>query len=346
METPADQIQENVPLASLTTMRLGGNARYVITAENAEQVELAVNFAKNRNLPFFVLGDGANSIGRDEGYDGVIIKLTGKGKDIIDAYGDRVLVRAQAGEIWDDFVRWTVERGLSGIEALAKIPGTCGAAPVQNIGAYGQDIAAVISNVEVFDTYTGKTLALDKEALKMTYRSTIFNAGPEKGRYIILSMDLMLKRDTEIAEPLYNSLQKFLDERNISVRDPQTIYNAVAEIRADKLPDPAVTPSAGSFFKNVLVSKKQAENPALKNAPIYWTDAEHGKLNSGWLVEQAGLAGKTLHGFYVNEKAALVLENVSAKSYADLDAARAEIVDTVFSKFGIKLEQEPVEIVA
>ncbi len=346
METPENRIQENVPIASLTTMRLGGNARYAIEVANAEQLELALNFARNRKLPFFVLGGGANSIGRDEGYDGVIIKISGGGKNIIDTDNDRVLVRAQAGENWDDFVRWTVERGLSGIECLAKIPGTCGAAPVQNIGAYGQDIAGVISSVEVYDTQKNEVTVLGKDALDMSYRSTIFNDSPDKGRYVILAVDLVLKRNTELSGPLYNSLQRYLDEHNITARDPLTLYQAVAAIRADKLPDPAITPSAGSFFKNVIVSKEQAENPALKDAPIYWLDGHHGKLNSGWLVEKAGLAGKTFHGFRVNEKAALVLENISATSYADLDAARTEIVKAVQDKFGIKLEQEPVEIIA
>ena len=343
---PENKIQENVPLAGLTTMRIGGNARYVIEVANAEQIELALNFAKNRNLPFFVLGGGANCIGRDEGYDGVIIKISGTGKDVVVAEGEKVLVRAQAGENWDGFVRWTVERGLSGIECLAKIPGTCGAAPVQNIGAYGQDIAQVISNVEVYDTLKNETTVLTKDALNMGYRSTIFNTGPEKGRYIITSIDLMLTRGETLAGPFYNSLQKYLDEHDIHDYSPRTIYDAVSKIRADKLPDPAVTPSVGSFFKNVLLSRDEADKAEAKGIPVYRNEIGHGKINSGWLIEHAGLSGKTFYGFRVNDKAALVLENISAKSYADLDKARTEIIKTVQEKFGYTLEQEPVEIVA
>lgn len=346
METPENQIQENVPLAELTTMRIGGNARYVIEVANAEQVELALNFAKNRSLPFFVLGGGANCIGRDEGYDGVIIKISGGGKNILGANDEKVLARAQAGENWDEFVHWTVERDLSGIECLAKIPGTCGAAPVQNIGAYGQDISQVISSVEVYDTATNKTKILQKDTLKMSYRSTVFNTGPERGRYIIMSVDLVLTSGKTLAEPFYNSLQKYLDEHDIHDYSPRTIYNAVSAIRADKLPDPAVTPSAGSFFKNVMLSRDKADAAEEAGIPVYRDNTGGGKINSGWLIEHAGLSGKTLYGFRVNDKAALVLENISAKSYTDLSKARAEIIETVQEKFGYTLEQEPVEISA
>ena len=155
----------------------------------------------------------------------------------------------------------------------------------------------------------------------------------------------MLVQGTKLSGPFYNSLQKYLDEHDITDYSPLNLYNAVAAIRAEKLPDPAKIPSAGSFFKNAVVPTLQIlETPALENAPRHLLDDGMEKINSGWLIEDAGLAGKTLHGMEINKKAALVLINKSAESYADLAAARAEIVRTVQEKYGITLKQEPVEI--
>ncbi len=334
------KILENIPISSLTTMRLGGPARFVIEIEKPEDVPEAYNFAREHSLPVFVLGGGANTLGHDEGFDGVLImnKLTGID---IDMRGDSAVVHAMGGEVWDDLVAKTCEAGLTGIEALSKIPGTVGAAPVQNIGAYGQDISQVLINVEVFDTADSTFKTLTAADLGFAYRKSILNSS-EYGRYFVIAATFELHVG-QMARPFYKSLEKYIADNNETDFSPAAIRRMVSAIRADKLPDPAFIPSAGSFFKNVYVDDAHADELLAQGFPVY-RGHDGNKINSGWLIEQAGLSGKVLHGFRVNEKAALVLINESASSYADLAAARQEIIDTVFEKFGFKLEQEPVEI--
>ena len=335
------KILENVPIARLTTMRLGGPARFVIEIEKPEDAPEAYNFAREKNLPVFVLGGGANTLGHDEGFAGVLImnKILGIKIDMQD--DGSALVHAMGGEVWDDLVAATCERGLTGIEALSKIPGTVGAAPVQNIGAYGQDVSQVLESIEVFDTADSTFKTLAAADLGFAYRKSILNSS-ESGRYFVLAATFKL-RVGEMARPFYKSLEKYIADHNETDFSPAAIRRMVSAIRADKLPDPEFIPSAGSFFKNVYVDDARADELLAQGFPVY-RGHDGNKINSGWLIEQAGLSGKVLHGFRVNEKAALVLINESATSYADLAAARQEIVDIVFEKFGFKLEQEPVEI--
>ena len=170
------KIRENIPIASLTTMRLGGPAKYVIEIEKPEDIPEAYSFARERELPVFVLGGGANTLGHDEGFDGVLITNKLRGIDI-DAHEDgSATVHAMGGEVWDDLVAATCDAGLTGIEALSKIPGTVGAAPVQNIGAYGQDVSQVLVNVEVFDTADSTFKTLSAADLGFAYRKSILNS--------------------------------------------------------------------------------------------------------------------------------------------------------------------------
>lgn len=327
---------ENVPISTITTMRLGGVARYVIDIEKPEEIPEAYDFAKLYHLPVFILGGGANTIGRDEGFPGVILRNTIKGVNV-----SGTSVHAMGGEVWDDVVAAACKNDLTGIEALSKIPGTAGAAPVQNIGAYGQDISQVLDNVEVYDTVDKAFKTLSNKDLQFAYRKSILNSG-ERGRYFVVAITLALKKG-QMKRPFYNSLEKYIEQNDETDFSPASIRRMVSEIRGDKLPDPATTPSAGSFFKNIYVSDKVAEDFEMRGYPVY-RSASGNKVNTGWLIEKAGLSGKVFHGMRVNEKAALVLINESAKSYADLAAARNEIANAVYDKFGLKLEQEPVEI--
>ena len=340
------KIRENVPISGLTTMRLGGKARYVVEVFELADVREAYEFAREKELPTFILGGGANTIGRDEGFDGVIILNRIRGMEVIDETSDDVLVQAGGGENWDEFVRFCVERGYSGIECLAAIPGTVGAAPVQNIGAYGQEISQTIDSVAAYDTETHEMVIIGRDEMKMSYRSTIFNTGKDAGRYFITSVTLRLENDGWLEPPFYASLQKYLDENKISDYSPLSLYKAVAAVRAAKLPDPMIEASAGSFFKNVYLSDEEAVAARDKGLKVYDKPDGRHMINTGWLIEQAGLKGREFYGFRVSEKAALILINESASSYADLEKARAEIMKAVFDKFGFKIEQEPEEIVA
>ena len=335
------KVNENILISSLTTMRLGGAARYVLEVETPDDVADAYGFAEQYNLPTFALGYGANTIGHDEGFKGVIIinRMTGISEEPAD---DGVRLKVMGGEYWDNVVEYACNKGLTGIEGLSKIPGLAGAAPVQNIGAYGQEIADTLEEIEVYDTAEKTFKTLKKADLEFSYRKSILNSSA-KNRYFVISITLIL-HSGEMARPFYKSLEKYLTENNITDYSPKSIRAAVSAIRADKLPDPLKIASAGSFFKNVYVSDSEAENCEAKGLPVYH-GKDGNKINSGWLIEQAGLAGQEFHGFRVSDKAALVLINESATSYEDLAKARAEITAKVYDKFGFWLEQEPVEIV-
>lgn len=333
------KITENVPLSSLTTMRLGGPARYLVEIESRTDIPEAYNFAKSHNLPTFIIGGGANTIARDEGYNGVIIKNAMTG---IEEH-ERGVITAMGGTVWDNVVKYACEHDYSGIEALSKIPGLAASAPVQNIGAYGQDISQTLSSIEAYDTTTGEIVNLSKEDLHFSYRKSILNT-TEKNRYFVISITLALNTTSHMERPFYNSIEKYIDEHHETVFTPINIRKIVSAIRASKLPDPAKVASAGSFFKNIYLSNEEAAAAEMRGIPIY-RGADGNKINSGWLIEQVGLKGQLLCGIRVCEAAALVLINESAKSYADLATARSIIVDQVYHKFGYRLEQEPVELV-
>ncbi|MDR2063970.1 MAG: UDP-N-acetylmuramate dehydrogenase [Candidatus Nomurabacteria bacterium] len=336
-------MKQNVPISTLTTMRLGGEARFVQEINKVEDIDTAYQFAKSNGLPVFILGGGANTIGLDEGYGGVILLVRLRGVEVIEERPESVVVKAYAGEVLDDVVKITTLRGYSGIEALSMIPGTVGAAPVQNVGAYGQQISDVVAEVEVYDSQTRKIRILSKKQCKFAYRESIFNTGSEVGRYFIVAVSLRLAKGATLHPPFYVSLQKYVDEHQVADFSPENIRQMVATIRAEKLPDPKIIASSGSFFKNVELSDEEAAVAREKGVQV-WRENGKNVVNSGWLVEQAGLKGKEFYGMKVSDKAALILINESAKSYADLSLARAKIADIVWKKFGFVLEQEPVEI--
>lgn len=334
------KISENVPLSTLTTMRLGGPARYVIEIEDISDIKKAYIFAKDRNLPTFVLGGGANTIAKDDGFSGVIIKntMTGIKSQQSSPY---TYITSMGGEPWDNVVKFATDKGYTGIEALSKIPGLSGAAPVQNIGAYGQEVASAFLSAEVYDTKTDTQKTLAKDDLHFSYRHSTLNT-TDTNRYFVISITLKLKNG-QMSRPFYNSIEHYIDEHHITDFSPQSIRNVVSAIRGHKLPDPATTASAGSFFKNIYLTESEAATAESKGIPVY-RGHDGLKINSGWLIEAAGLKGKLLHGIRVCDQAALVLINESATSYSDLAAARTEIIDTVRAKFGYTLEQEPIEL--
>jgi len=335
------RFNENILISSLTTMRLGGPARFVIEVETPQDVVDAYNFARQYNLPTFILGYGANTIGHDEGYNGVIIinRMRGIAEEPID---NGLRLRIMGGEYWDHIVEYAVSKGLTGIEALSKIPGLVGAAPVQNIGAYGQDISQTFISAEVFDSATTTFKVLSKDDLQFSYRSSLLNT-TQKNRYFVISITLELHFG-QMPRPFYNSIERYISDHALTDFTPAGIRAIVSAIRADKLPDPLEKPSAGSFFKNIYISDEQAEAATDKGYPVH-RGQDGNKINAGWLIGECGLSGKLLHGIRVNEKANLVLINESARSYQDLSQARSEIVGAVYDKFGFWLEQEPVELV-
>lgn len=337
------KIHENLPINELTTMQLGGKARYVIEVTRDNELPLAYKFASERSLPTYVISGGSNIIANDEDYDGLILLNKIKGINIIEKTASSVKLKIGSAEILDDICADVSKKGYTGMEAMSAIPGTIGGAVIQNSGAYGQDISKVLTSVEVFDTKTSQFTAISKAEINYGYRTSIFNSS-EKGRYFITAVCIKLKKGV-IKGELYRSLQNYLDSNHIAEKTPSIIRQAVSAIRATKLPDPAKIPSAGSFFYNVTVNpgEKKEFSKKYPEAPIYKI-GDSWEIASAWLIEQTGLKGKLIHGFRVSETAPLVLIKESANSYADLDAARQEIVDAVKDKFDIVLTQEPEEI--
>ena len=337
-------VMTNISLKQYTTMKLGGETRFMVTADSPGDVVSLYRNAKNENLSIFVLGSGSNVITHDEVFEGIVLLNKIKGFEVISETDETTDVKIGAGEVWDEVVEKAIGLGLQGVEAMSGIPGTAGAAPVQNIGAYGQEIADTLISLEAYDSKTDTIVTISANECDFSYRNSIFR-DKEKGRYCILSITLRLNK-TEPKPPYYASLQKYIDENDIREVNLSVIRVAVLNIRSEKLPDPAELPSAGSFFKNALVEKWKLEElqKEYSDIPNYAMSDGRYKIPTGWLIDKAGLRGYRSHGMRVYEKNALVLVNDSATGYDDLAAIREEIVQIVFDKFGIKIEQEPLEL--
>jgi UDP-N-acetylmuramate dehydrogenase len=337
-------IHTNIPLKNYTTLKLGGNARFMTEVHTRDEVAEICKNAKSQGLSIFVLGGGSNIIVPDDGFNGIVIRNRIPGFEIVHDEAGQSTICIGAGENWDETVKRTVAMNLSGIEALSAIPGTTGAAPVQNIGAYGQEIADVLISLEAYDITNDAFVVLETLDCGFSYRHSIFR-GDAAGRYVITSLTLRLYKSAP-QPPFYEAVQDYFDSNNITLYTPQAVRDAVIQIRTEKLPDPKLLPNAGSFFKNAIIEDWQLTDlqKQYPDMPFYDMSDGHYKIPTGWLIEQTGLKGKTLHGMKVHDKNALVLINESAKSYADLASARTEIMGAVRDQFRITIEQEPLEI--
>lgn len=338
------EVHTNIPLKNFTTMKLGGPARFFVEVRTVEELLAVYRNARAKNLPVFILGGGSNVVAKDEGFAGMIIRIRIPGFEIINDDINTTSIKIGAGESWDDVVKRTVDMRLTGIEALSAIPGTAGAGPVQNIGAYGQEISETLVSLEAYDSTSDTIVTLQNEDCGFAYRHSIFR-GDQKGRYVITSLTLKLSKSIP-QPPFYETLQTYFDQHNIKIFTQQAVRDAVIAIRADKLPDPTLKPNTGSFFKNAIAEGWQV-NELKKTYPDIKTFSMPGgmfKIPTGWLIEQAGLKGQLLHGMRIHDKNTLVLINESATSYNDLAQARDEIIGAVRDKFRIQIEQEPLEI--
>jgi len=309
-----------------------------------DEVATVCRNAKSKNLPIFVLGGGSNVVAKDEGFNGIILHMRIPGFEIMLNDTNITIIRIGAGEIWDSVVERIINMGLSGVEAMSAIPGTAGAYPIQNAGAYGQEIADTLQIVEAYDILNDEFVTLRNSDCKFSYRDSIFK-NEARGQYVITSITLKLSKN-QPQPPFSDALQKYLDEHKIAIYTGQIIRDAVIDIRKNKLPDPKTTPNSGSFFKNTIVEDWQLKDLMAKFPDIPTFDMGTGKhkIPTGWLIEQAGLKGQLFHGMRIHDKNALVLINESATSYKDLSAARDEIISKVYDTFGILIQQEPQEI--
>lgn len=334
------QVESNVSLKSYVTMRLGGIAHALTTVKSKQELLEALAWAQERALPHIVLGGGSNVIFKD-GFQGLVIINRLPGFKVIKQQDGTTHIQIGAGENWDSVVKKTVDLQLHGIEFLSAIPGTAGATPVQNVGAYGAQISDVFVELEAYDLAKKAFVTLSKEDCQFSYRSSIFKSVQNR-RYIITRITLELTAQNP-APPFYASLQRYLDDHTITEFTPLTIRQAVVAIRAVRLPDPSRIANTGSFFKNPIVhADKAAELLASYPDMPHWPMPDgRVKLAAGWLIDTAGLKGYASHGMKTYEQHALVVINEHAASYQDLAAFQQEITDKVEQLFGVELQQEP-----
>jgi UDP-N-acetylmuramate dehydrogenase len=342
-------ITENVPLAPLTTLKVGGTARYFIEAETISEVSQAVEFSRSKDLPLFVLGGGSNLVISDAGWPGLVLKIGITG--INHRHGhDEVVFEAGAGEDWDKFVGFVVAHNCAGIECLSGIPGSVGGTPVQNVGAYGQEVANTMESVLALDLRDGQLHELCNQACGFSYRTSIFNT-TERGRYIILQVNYALKHGGE-AYVAYADLKRYFAGWSEKPSLANT-RDAVRKIRSGKgmllTAGDEDCRSAGSFFKNPILSPEQyhalTSRASGKNLqiPSYPALDAQKKVSAAWLVEHSGFSRGYGNGSVgISRKHALAIVNRGNATASEIVAFKEVIQQRVQEIWGVFLEPEPV----
>lgn len=329
------EISTEIDLAPYNSFGVHALAQYFCKVANLSELRQALSFAQDRNLPTKVIGGGSNILFAGD-YPGVIIQLSLMG---IEWLNDEGLVRVGAGENWHDFVRQCLNQGVHGLENLALIPGTVGAAPIQNIGAYGVECEQFIAAVQVFDLQEQRVVEFSREMCDFSYRNSVFKAASDR-RFIVLTVTFQLHRNWPVNISYAALAQELAQHESVSHRD---VFDAVCEIRRRKLPDPKQVGNAGSFFKNPLISidKYQTLKKSYPDIPGYPV-SEPGliKTSAAWLLDQAGWKGRRRGGAGVHTEHALVLVNASDASGDELLLLAQEMASSILGTFGIALENE------
>lgn len=335
-------ITENVSLKDYSTMRLGGSASYLTSVRSELELINALNYATSNNIQALVIGKGSNILWRDQGFAGLVIINRIRGLEIKDG-GDSVDFRIGAGEDWDAVVEKSVSLGLSGIECLSSIPGTAGATPIQNVGAYGQEIKDVLISVEAIDILQKAKVFLNNSECDFSYRNSVFRKN--QGRYFITFINLRLSKKISLKTPFYKDLENYFMQNNISNYTPAIVREAVIDIRKQKLPNPKDYYNLGSFFKNPIITKVLFEKLKMNYPDIKGWESPSGiKISAAWLIDQAGFNNyhDPKSGMATWKNNPLILVNELAKSTLDVITFRDLIINHVREMFGIELEQEPL----
>jgi UDP-N-acetylmuramate dehydrogenase len=341
---------EHVPLAPYTTFQIGGPARWFAEAASEDDIVAGVDFATGHGLPLFILGGGSNLLVSDAGFPGLVLRIALQGI-ASSQENDRFMVSVAAGEDWDGLVAYAVAANAAGVECLSGIPGTVGGTPVQNVGAYGQEVSQTIVTVRAFDRKTLRFIDLPASACGFSYRRSIFNSS-ERERYVVVRVDYALRKDGP-ASIVYADLARYFAARNGAAPTLTEVREAVRSIRAQKgmliVSGDADCRSAGSFFKNPVVPVTLLDSVAQelgmdkRSIPAYPAREGEVKLSAAWLIERAGYAkGFVLGNAGISSRHTLALINRGGASAAEIVALRDKVTETIASRFGIRLEPEPV----
>jgi len=342
------RIQENVVLAPYTTLQVGGPARFFIQAQTEDEIRDALLFARERSLQVFVLGGGSNLVVADGGWPGVVLRIAVEGTATRSIDSQKIFT-AGAGEDWDRFIAFSVEQNCAGIECMSGIPGTVGGTPVQNVGAYGQEVKDTITTVRVLDTITLELRDMAAADCGFAYRTSIFNSS-EKGRYIVTQVSFALKPGGS-PRIEYADLKRYFGER--SAPTMKEVRDAVRSIRSRKgmlisVDDPD-SRSAGSFFKNPIVPPAEYERIAAlpiskdQEPPSFPAPAGTIKMSAAWLVERSGFQkGFTDGRVGISRKHSLAIVNRGDATASDVLRLKNKVQEGVFQTFGVRLQPEPV----
>lgn len=335
------KMQENIPLAPFTTLRAGGPARYFFVARTDADIAEAIGFARAHSVPFFVLGGGSNVLISDSGFPGVVIKNEIGGIAYEELDDGRVCATAGAGVVWDDLVKDAVERGLYGLENLSLIPGTVGAAPVQNIGAYGTEVEHSIDRVEAFDIETGEERVFSNAECGFAYRDSMFKR-PDGKKYIVTRVSFLLHSFGTL-NTVYKDVAEYFAQRKINAATLADMRNAIVDIRTRKLPDMRHIGTAGSFFENPIVSIVKKDDLLDRYPELVWYPfGESGiKISAAWLIDHIGeWKGKRDGNVGTYERHALVFVNYASENAREIYDFAERIRADVKNKTGIDLNME------
>ncbi len=329
---------EHAPLAPLNTLRVAATARWLATLNSAAVLPRLLDLPAARG-PVMVLGEGSNVLFAGD-FPGLVLRPAFADVSLLSDDGVAAVVRAEAGVGWDALVEWTLARGLAGLENLALIPGLVGAAPIQNIGAYGVEVAECIAIVEAWDRESGRMVRLDRADCGFGYRDSVFKRAPD--RWIVAAVEFRLSRDGALRLG-YAGVREELDAMGIANAGAAEVAGAVRRLRRRKLPDPAVIGNAGSFFKNPVVTTEVAGRlrAGHDDLPVYPAAAGKAKLSAAWLIERCGWRGVREGDAGISAQHALVLVNHGHASGAQLLALARRVAASVEERFGVRLEPEP-----
>ena len=332
-------VTRDAPLGELNTLRVAANASRLVTVHDPEALPAALSAGDLRNRPVLVLGEGSNVLFASD-FDGVVLRPAWRAVDIASDDGRVAVVTADAGFGWDALVDWTLERGLPGLENLALIPGLVGAAPIQNIGAYGVEVREFIESVEAWDRRALQPVRVTAADCAFDYRDSVFKREPD--RWIVTRVHFRFDRDRSPRLD-YAGVREELAAAGNTEPTAAQVADAIRRVRRRKLPDPAVIGNAGSFFKNPLVPVAFAERLQAGNSgmPVFGAGAAWSKLSAAWLIEACGWKGFREGDAGISAQHALVLVNHGRASGAELLAVARRVADSVEQRFGVRLEPEP-----